>query len=164
MGSLNTICLPFTCQAAHSGILLQYFIAKPTFHIRYCHTNSFALDHLHIASWFSTAYIRGIASLFYLCRDYTLDVNNLTGAHHGFINLLPIQYANLLLARLNGAIILPAGQHMNHHLPAGISHQLADLYQQVSNDQQHSVIFEQNDWTIVVMYRNKCRIISFCYM
>ncbi len=44
--------------------------------------------------------------------------------------LLPIQYAKLLPAQQDGAIILPASQHMNHHLPAGISYQLTDLYQQ----------------------------------
>ncbi len=42
--------------------------------------------------------------------------------------ILPIQYANLPPARQDGAIILIANQHINHHLPAGISYQLADLY------------------------------------
>ncbi len=42
--------------------------------------------------------------------------------------ILPIRYANLLPARQDGSIILPASQHMNHHLPAGISYQLTDLY------------------------------------
>ncbi len=37
--------------------------------------------------------------------------------------LLPIWYANLLTARQVGAIILPSSQHMNHHLPAGVSYQ-----------------------------------------
>ncbi len=34
-----------------------------------------------------------------------------------------------LPARQDGAIILLANKHKNHHLPAGISYQLADLYQ-----------------------------------
>ncbi len=41
--------------------------------------------------------------------------------------LLPIRYANLLLARQDGSIILPASQHIDHHLPAGISYQLTSL-------------------------------------
>ncbi len=43
--------------------------------------------------------------------------------------LLPIQYANLLPGKQDEALILPASQHMIHHLPAGISYELADLYQ-----------------------------------
>ncbi len=34
--------------------------------------------------------------------------------------LFPIQYANLLPASKDGAMILPASHHMNHNLPAGI--------------------------------------------
>ncbi len=34
-------------------------------------------------------------------------------------NLLPICYANLLLARQNWAIILVVSQHVNLHMPAG---------------------------------------------
>ncbi len=36
--------------------------------------------------------------------------------------LLPIRYAKLLPTRQDGAIILPASQHMNHYLPAAISY------------------------------------------
>ncbi len=42
--------------------------------------------------------------------------------------LLSILYANLLPARQGGTIILPASQHMNHHLSAGIYYQAEDLY------------------------------------
>ncbi len=42
--------------------------------------------------------------------------------------LLPVRYANLLPARQDGSIILPASQHMIRHLPAGISYQLTDVY------------------------------------
>ncbi len=43
--------------------------------------------------------------------------------------LLPIRYEHLLSARQDWFIILPARQHMNHHLPDGVSYQ------------QHSSIF-----------------------
>ncbi len=43
--------------------------------------------------------------------------------------LLHIRKAILLPARRDGAIILPASKHMNHHVPAGTSYQWADLYQ-----------------------------------
>ncbi len=36
-------------------------------------------------------------------------------------NLLIIQYAIVLPARQNGIIIPAVSQHINHHLPAGIS-------------------------------------------
>ncbi len=39
--------------------------------------------------------------------------------------LLPIRSANLLPARQDGVVILPASQSINHYLPAGISYQLA---------------------------------------
>ncbi len=53
--------------------------------------------------------------------------NTFTGAHHDYTN--PIWYVDLLPARQDVAIILPARQHMNHHLPAGTIYQLLDLYQ-----------------------------------
>ncbi len=55
-----------------------------------------------------------------------------TETNHDHANNIPILYANLLPARQDGAIILPASQHMNHHLPAGISYQLANMYQLAS--------------------------------
>ncbi len=42
---------------------------------------------------------------------------------------LSIHYTRLPPARQDGAVILPASQQMNHYLPAGISYQLADMYQ-----------------------------------
>ncbi len=39
--------------------------------------------------------------------------------------LLLIHYVDLLSAIQDGSIILPATQHMNYHLAAGISFQLA---------------------------------------
>ncbi len=47
-----------------------------------------------------------------------------SGCHHGYTHYM----VNLLPARQGGAIILPASQYMNHHLPASIAYQLADLY------------------------------------
>ncbi len=59
---------------------------------------------------------------------------------------LAIQYANLIPARQGGAIILPASQHINHHLPAGIRYYLSDLHQLASFKLPHySFIFELND-------------------
>ncbi len=51
--------------------------------------------------------------------------------------LLPIRYANLLPAKQEWSIILPARQHINHHLPSGISYQLTDLYQLASLNIQY---------------------------
>ncbi len=36
--------------------------------------------------------------------------------------ILSIRYANLLPDRQDEAIILPASQHLNHHLPACVSY------------------------------------------
>ncbi len=78
--------------------------------------------------------------------------------------ILTIHYTKLLPARENRAIILPANQHMNHHLPTGIPYQLASNWQicvswHFSNHQQCCLIFKLNRWTIVVMCRNKCGMI-----
>ncbi len=65
--------------------------------------------------------------------------------------ILPIRYANLLAASQDVAILLPASQHMNHHLSAGIFYQLADLYQLPGfKSQQHFLTFELNDYKFVV--------------
>ncbi len=36
--------------------------------------------------------------------------------------LSPIQYEHLLPAKQDRVVILPASQHMNHYMPAGISY------------------------------------------
>ncbi len=51
--------------------------------------------------------------------------------------LLLIRYANLLPARQDGIIILPASQHMNPHLPTGI-------YRTSWQVSRHSLLFEPN--------------------
>ncbi len=63
------------------------------------------------------------------------------------------------LSRQDGVIILPASQHINHHQPAGMSYQLADMYQLASfKPQTFFFIFELNGLNIVGMCRNNCRI------
>ncbi len=45
--------------------------------------------------------------------------------------ILSIRYMQICYqpGRQDGAVILPARQHMNYHLASGISYQLPDLYQ-----------------------------------
>ncbi len=76
--------------------------------------------------------------------------------------LLLIRYANLLPARQDGAIILPANHYMNHHLPADISYQLADLYELVGF-KPPTIFFNILAKLLKYcgMFRNKCNIISF---
>ncbi len=69
---------------------------------------------------------------------------------------------------------------MNHHLPAGISYQLEDLYRSPGMFHtiwrnfvaklgyngllfKNTVLFELNGWNTVWMSRNKCRMIS-CWL
>ncbi len=70
-----------------------------------------------------------------LCHDYDslVDGHPLQEAHstqtcveacstvqHSYAAYISLQYANLLPPRKDRTI-LPASQHMNHHLPAGIA-------------------------------------------